>query len=162
MSSVPAVRPSASILPPCGFLLAFYCPAVDNGLPWRLPSVPAVLLALYRRAVVIGLPLRLSSVCGFLLAFYCPAVDNGLPWRVSSVPAVRPSASILPPCGVLLAHYCRAVDNGPPWRVSFVPAGSAISLMWRLSFVCVFCWHSIAVRLILVRPGVFRSFLPFC
>ena len=87
-----AVRPSASILPPCvGIDLPFrlfsvYCLAVDNGPPWRLSFVPAVLLALY-----------------------CPAVDNGLPCRLSFVPAV------------LLALYCRAVDNGPPW-CPFLPS----------------------------------------
>jgi len=83
----------------------------------RLSFVPAVLLALYCRAVDIAV--RLMMVCRGvcrpflrlvrLLALYCRAVDNGLPWRVSSVPAVGPSASILPPCGVVLAPYCRAV-----------------------------------------------------
>ena len=84
------------------------------------------LLALYRRAVDNGPPWRLSSVCGFLLAFYFPAVG------------------IVPPFVRLITLYRRAVDNGLPSVC--VPAGSAISLMWRLSFVCGFCWHSIALR----------------
>ena len=83
------------------FPLALYFPAVDNGPPLRVWSVPAVLLALYRRAVV----MVCRCVCRPFLRF------------------VRP-----------LAFYRRAV----------------------------FCWRSIALRLIMVRRGVCGPFLRFC
>ena len=106
------------------------------------------LLALYRRAVDNGPPWRLSSVCGFLLAFYCPAVvlvRRGVcrPF-CGSASTLLPCGGIVPPFVRLITLYRRAVDNGLPSVC--VPAGSAISLMWRLSFVCGFCWHSIALR----------------
>ena len=157
LPSVPAVRPSASILPPCGFLLAFYRPAVDIVLPLRLSSAPAVLLALYCRAVDIGPPLRLWFVPAVLLALYCRAVDNGPPLRLSFVywpawvsfrPAVRScwlcyfsDVAFIRRLRFLLALYCRAVDIGPPLRLSSVP--TVLLALYRRA---VSCWHSIALR----------------
>ena len=118
------------------FPLALYWLAVDNGLPWRLPSVPAVLLALYRRAVVIGLPWRLSFV-------YCPA------W-VSFRPAVRScwlcyfsDVAFIRRLRFLLAHYCPAVV-----LVRRGVCRPFLRFVRLLAFYrrAVSCWHSIALR----------------
>ena len=79
------------------------------------------------------------------------------------------SASILPPCGFLLVFYFPAVDNVPPWRLFSVyfPA-VGIGPPWCLFSAVGVCWLSIAVRLILVRRGVYSppwvsaSILPPC
>ena len=72
-------------------LLVLYCRAVDNGLPWRVWSVPAVLLALYRRAEI------MVRRC-----VYSP------PWVSAS--SLLPCVGIGSPFVRLLAFYRRAVS----------------------------------------------------
>ena len=123
MSSVVRSCGSASTLLPC----------VGIGPPWRVSSVPAVLLAFYCRAVDNGPPWRLSFVPAVLLALYCRAVDNGPPWRVSSVPAVL--LALYRPALIL---FRRGVYS-PPWvsASSLLPCGGnwfAVASIVRLWF----------------------------
>ena len=92
-----------------------------------------VLLALYCRAVDIGLPWRVSFVPAVLLALYCPAVDIALRWYRSAVASVVRLR-------FLLAIYCPAVDVVPPLRLSFVywPAWVSFRPAVRSCWLCYF------------------------